>query len=184
VETTDLRASVAAPNPVPWDYAKKATDVIKVALGVILILGGLFLFYSVQKIFSQGALTTGTKLAGGVLITSGFGLIMAGFGLLHCTIQREDPKPSTVTLAPQASRAVVLPQTIPKARYTTAASKNRAIPALCGYNGFSPDHFDLLMPGIAVCATLLSQKHRLQNLWVCKGLVDFQRKLVEIQNTP
>src|ERR1700722_10627118 len=65
-----------------------------------------------------------------------------------------------------------------------ALKKGRNIPELCGFNQWSPENFNLLTPGIAAIATLLSDKHKLRNLWVCRNLSILQNRLQEIQSLP
>jgi hypothetical protein len=69
-----------------------------------------------------------------------------------------------------------------KTEYTTLL-QGRTLPELLGYNQYALHKFTMLMPGIALIASLLCKKNKLKNLWVCQSNNAFQEKLKEIKNS-
>lgn len=71
-----------------------------------------------------------------------------------------------------------------KKEYDSLVEKFSLPSPLMGHHPYVPAHFTMLMPGIALVATLLKQKFNLENFWICANLQSFNNKLNEINENP
>jgi hypothetical protein len=205
--------STSSSQPAQGECSTNKKAITLLIVGIVVALAGFFLLLSALNVFGHGINSIGLagQLAGGLLL--GAGCIAVLFAVIQMCKKKESLDASgqrsevannipgsehvkslqadidlqdCLTLSAEKKQEIAeekITQGDLKTEYE-ALLKNRNLPRLCGYVQYAKEQFNVMIPGIAAVATLLSRKHNIKNIHVCNDLVALQQKLLEIQNSP